>query len=71
MVVTAKPGFVDTRLTFGRVESPLTASPERVARDILRAIDRNRGVVYTPGFWRVVMALVRSIPDPIFRRLDF
>jgi decaprenylphospho-beta-D-erythro-pentofuranosid-2-ulose 2-reductase len=67
-VVTIKPGFVDTGLTWG-VRVPLAASPERVARDILRGIDRRRSVVYTPGFWRWIMLILRMLPRVVFRRL--
>ena len=68
-VVTVKPGFVDTPLTYGRPGIRGAASPERVARDVLRGIDRNRRVVYTPGVWRLIMLVVRSLPDALFRRM--
>ena len=49
-VLTIKPGFVATRMTFGKVNpnSPIVASPQRVAKDIARAIRRRRNVIYTP-----------------------
>jgi decaprenylphospho-beta-D-erythro-pentofuranosid-2-ulose 2-reductase len=70
-VVTIKPGFVDTSMTWGRVNpnSPLVASPERVGRDIARAIRKRRNVVYTPWFWAGIMLIIRLIPEPIFKRL--
>ena len=69
-VVDVRPGFVDTGLTWGRPGLFPVASPERVARDAWRGILRNRRVVYTPWFWKWIMAAIRWIPDPIFRRLD-
>lgn len=69
-VVDVRPGFVDTGLTWGRPGLFLVASPDRVARDAWRGIRRNRGVVYTPGFWRWIMTAIRWIPEPIFRKLD-
>jgi decaprenylphospho-beta-D-erythro-pentofuranosid-2-ulose 2-reductase len=70
-VITIKPGFVDTAMTWGVLnpDSPLVASPERVARDIVRAIERRRDVVYTPWFWRWIMLVIRAIPEPVFKRL--
>jgi short-subunit dehydrogenase len=68
-VVTVKPGFVDTRLTFGRVRSALTAEPAAVARGIRRAVEKDRGTVYLPWFWRPVMFVIRVIPGPLFKRL--
>jgi len=70
-VLTVKPGFVATAMTEGRVnpDSPAVASPEKVARDIDRAIRRRRHVLYTPWFWRPVMCLIRHIPELIFKRM--
>jgi len=70
-VVTVKPGFVDTRMTWGLPGLFAVASPERVAVDALRGLRKNRAVVYSPGFWRLIMLIIRLIPDPIFRRLQF
>ena len=68
-VLDVKPGFVDTSLTWGRAGLFLVASPDRVARDTWRGIRRNRAVVYTPWFWRLIMLVIRAIPDPVFKRL--
>jgi short-subunit dehydrogenase len=70
-VLTIKPGFVDTPMTHGLVNpnSPLVASPKRVARDIDRAIRRRRGTIYTPWFWRPILLVVRMVPDFIFKRM--
>ena len=70
-VLTIKPGFVDTSMTYGILNpsSPLVASPEMVARDIDRAIQRRLDVVYTPWFWWIVMGLIRSVPERVFKRL--
>ena len=68
-VITVKPGFVDTRMTYGRSGLFLVASPERVAKGIFRAIIKGQGVVYLPWFWRPIMLLVQSIPEAIFKRL--
>jgi short-subunit dehydrogenase len=68
-VVTIKPGFVDTRMTFGRPKLFLLASPDKVARGIYQAVVRGKNVVYLPWFWRYIMLLVRAIPEGIFKRL--
>ena len=67
-VVTLLPGFVDTPMTAGFPKGPLWASPERVAADIVRALGRRNGNVYTPGFWRWIMLLVRHLPERLFLR---
>lgn len=68
-VVTVKPGFVDTALTYGRPGMFLVAPPERVARDALRAVRKGRGTVYSPWFWAAIMVVIRLIPERIFHRL--
>ena len=71
-VITVKPGFVDTSMTWGMLNprSPLVATPERVARDIARAIRKRKNVVYTPWFWAWIMLIIRLIPEPVFKRLS-
>jgi decaprenylphospho-beta-D-erythro-pentofuranosid-2-ulose 2-reductase len=68
-VVTVNPGFVDTRMTFGKPGTFLVAAPEAVARGIVRAIRGGRDVVYLPGFWRPIMFAIRSIPEFVFKRM--
>jgi len=68
-VITVKPGFVDTHMTYGRPGLFLVASPESVAKGIFRAIAKGKDVVYLPWFWRPIMFVVRSIPEAVFKRL--
>ena len=68
LIQTIKPGFVRTRMV-GNMQSPLMATPERVAGEIVSALRRRREVVYTPYYWRYIMAIIRAIPAPIFRRM--
>lgn len=70
-VVTIKPGFVDTGMTFGKAGMFLVASPELAARRIVRAIVRGSDQSYVPAFWRPILFVLRSIPEPIFKRLPW
>jgi decaprenylphospho-beta-D-erythro-pentofuranosid-2-ulose 2-reductase len=70
-VLLVKPGFVDTPMTAAFKKGPLWASPERVAQDIVRAMEQGRAVIYTPWFWRWIMLIIRLIPERIFVRLRF
>jgi short-subunit dehydrogenase len=49
----------------------LFASPAKVAKGILKAIERDKDVVYVPGFWRLILLIVRHLPESIFKKLDF
>jgi decaprenylphospho-beta-D-erythro-pentofuranosid-2-ulose 2-reductase len=68
-VITIKPGFVDTAMTFGRPNRFLVASPEAAARGIFNAVASGKDVAYVPWFWRAIMLVVRLIPEAVFKRL--
>jgi len=70
-VLTIKPGFVATPMT-AELDLPaaLTATPDRVAADIEKAIDARRNVLYTPWFWAWIMRIIRFLPTVIFKRLS-
>jgi decaprenylphospho-beta-D-erythro-pentofuranosid-2-ulose 2-reductase len=68
-VVTLKPGFVDTPMTVGLPKNALFASAATAGRAIHRAIEAGRNVAYIPGFWRLILLVVKSIPESIFKRL--
>lgn len=68
-VVTFKPGFVDTGMTYGKPGLFLVASPEQAGKAIVRAMDKSSGVVYFPWFWRWIMGIIRLIPESVFKRL--
>ena len=70
-VLTVKPGFVDTPMTRQFRKGFLWAQPERVAQDIIRAIEKRHDVIYTPRFWRMILAIVKLIPEKIFKSLSF
>lgn len=70
-VVTIKPGFVDTPMTAQFKKGLLFVKPERVAKGIVSALDRKKDVVYLPCFWWAIMAVIKMIPEKIFKRLNF
>jgi hypothetical protein len=67
-VVNIRPGMVDTPMTADFDKGPLFASPEKVGADIHKAIEKGTPVCYTPGFWRLIMAIIRAVPRAIFHR---
>lgn len=70
-VLTVKPGIIDTAMTFGLSNARRAAPPQRVGRDVVRAIRRRRNVIYTPWPWRIVMTIIRLLPEPLFKRTRF
>ena len=70
-VLTVKPGFVDTAMTFGREGMRKVATPESVGKAVVRAIKRRKDVVYVPGIWRWIMLVIKLIPERAFKKLKF
>ena len=69
-VITIKPGFVDTPMTAEFPKGALWAKPDAIARGIVRAVERGGDEVYLPGFWRLIMLVIRHIPERVFKRLS-
>jgi len=69
--VCVKPGFVKTGMTAGLKPPPFAGDPERVARTVLKAIDRGTPETYVPGIWRWVMLIIRNLPRVVMRRIEF
>lgn len=67
-VLVVKPGFVDTPMTRDFPKGPLWASPAKVGADIVRAVDKRKGTIYTPWFWYGIMAIVRNVPRGVLHR---
>lgn len=69
-VLTIKPGFVNTPMTYGMpLPKPLVASPEKVGKDIYKAMIKRKSVIYTPFYWRWIMFVITSIPEFLFKKL--
>jgi decaprenylphospho-beta-D-erythro-pentofuranosid-2-ulose 2-reductase len=70
-VLCVKPGFVKTGMTAGLKAPPFAGEPEQVARDVVRAMDRRKPVLYTPGMWALVMLVIRWLPRFVMRKIGF
>ncbi|MBO0885995.1 MAG: SDR family NAD(P)-dependent oxidoreductase [Acidimicrobiales bacterium] len=70
-VMVVRPGFVRTRMTEGRAAPPLTSTKEQVAAAVIRGLEQRRQVVWVPGAFRGVMAVIRHLPSSVVRRLPF
>lgn len=69
-VLTVKPGFVATRMTEGMaLPKRLTAQPEDVAAAILKADLAGRDILYVKPVWRLIMTVIRAVPEGLFKKL--
>jgi short-subunit dehydrogenase len=71
-VVTVKPGFVRTKMTEGmKLIGPLTVEAPVVGDAIFNAVQHQSDVVYVSGKWRLVMLIIKSLPEAMFKKLKF
>ena len=68
-VLVVRPGFVKTKMTAGMEPAPLSVSADEVAAIVARGLQRGDHTVWVPAPMRWVMAVLRHLPRPIFRRL--
>ncbi len=72
-VITIKPGPVKTAMTEGMKGESRFADVSKVAATIVKAIDKGpKGpdVLYVPAIWRLLMAVIRAIPEGRFKRMN-
>jgi decaprenylphospho-beta-D-erythro-pentofuranosid-2-ulose 2-reductase len=68
-VITIKLGSVDTRMVSHRRRHPFVLSARDAAVGIVDAAERLDGVVYLPFSWKVIMGVMKLVPESIYRRL--
>lgn len=69
-VVTVLPGFVATQMTEGMdLPAKLTAQPEEVGEAVTRAVKKKHNVIYVRPVWWLIMTIIKSIPERIFKGL--
>jgi decaprenylphospho-beta-D-erythro-pentofuranosid-2-ulose 2-reductase len=66
-VLIVRPGFVRTRMTAGLAEAPLATTAEAVAAATVRGLQSGQSVVWVPPLLRVVFAVFRHLPRPLWR----
>ncbi|MBR5989081.1 MAG: SDR family NAD(P)-dependent oxidoreductase [Prevotella sp.] len=64
-----RPGFVDTALLAGDFRYPMMLKPERVANEIVQAINGKRHIRVIDWKYRLLTAVWRRIPRCIWRRM--
>lgn len=70
LVQTVKPGPVNTLMTKGLKNLPFLTTPNKVAKDILKAIENKKTIVYSPNIWKWIMTIINNIPEFIYNRLN-
>lgn len=69
-VITALPGFVDTKMTEGmNLPASLTANPDELANKIFEAIRSRKNIFYYKKIWFLIMIIIRNIPERLFKNM--
>lgn len=68
-LLTVRPGFVVGRMTAGMAPAPFSSTPEQVAAAAVRALRRGRRTVWVPWVLRPVFAVLKLLPQALWRRL--
>ncbi|MGH8996111.1 MAG: SDR family NAD(P)-dependent oxidoreductase [Acidimicrobiales bacterium] len=68
-VTVVRPGFVQTKMTEGRAVRPLSTTPDAVATDIVKGLERRAEVVWSPAVMRALFGVFGLLPEPVWRRL--
>ena len=69
-VLTVLPGTVYTKMTLGQnLPKFFKSSPDKVANDIYNGFVKKKNIIYTMGIWRIIMLIIKFIPEEIFKRL--
>lgn len=64
-----RPGFVVGRMTAGMDPAPLASTPQQVASAASQALRKGRRVVWVPWALRPLFAMLRMLPQTVWRRM--
>ena len=70
-ILTIIPGYMSTNSFREDAPNFLITPPKKAASIIFNAIKSKREIVYINFYWRVIMFIVRLIPEKIFKKLNF
>ena len=70
-ILTIIPGYMSTNSFKEDAPNFLITTPKKAASIIFNAIKSKREIVYINFYWRVIMFIVRLIPEKIFKKLNF
>jgi short-subunit dehydrogenase len=68
-IVNIKLGMVISPMTAEMKHGPIWATPDAIAPAIYQAIARGRRVCYVPGYWRMIMLIIRWLPTVVLAKL--
>jgi short-subunit dehydrogenase len=69
-VLLVKPGNIDTKMTKDIIKKYLWVTTKIPATDVLKNLNKNKFILYTPWFWRWIMLFIKILPEYFFDLLQ-
>ena len=71
-IVTVIPGYMNTKMTENmKLPKMLTAQPQDLANAVFRAIRYKKDVIYVLKIWKIIMFIIKHLPENLFKRINF
>lgn len=69
-VMTILPGYITTKMTKNmNLPALLTGKTDELADYLLKAIKNKKEIVFFPPIWKIIMIILKIIPEKIFKKL--
>lgn len=66
-VLVVRPGFVSTKMTTGHQKAPFATTPDKVAKAVREAMEKDKAVAWCPQILRYLFAVLTLLPEKIWR----
>lgn len=71
VVTELRPGLIETPMTAETPPGLLSTTAADAGQRCYQALKQRRLIAYIPGYWRIIMTIIRLIPEAIFQRMTF
>ncbi len=68
-IMIVRPGFVHSKMTLGMKAAPMSLTPEAVADEIVKGLERGAQIVWAPPKLKWLFAVLVHLPRGLWRRM--
>ena len=70
-VISVIPGYIKTKNFKIKAPNFLICEPSDLAKKIIKAIKYKNEIIYSSFIWRIIMMIIKIIPEKIFKKFNF
>lgn len=70
IVTIIRPGYTFTKLSKGFKPAPFAIHPADLASIVVKGLERNKKIIYTPRILRYIVPILRILPNSLFEKLS-